>query len=339
MEINTELEFDASGQIHLDPTMTTLTGAASLEAYTDYAKRKVPHYVPPQLNYGSRPFLFIDRFTGFDDVLWGSGQEERFGVIYQWTARPDVYLIAFRGTVTPYDMVMDIESGATSEFKPYAQTSNFPSPVHVGDGFNKIYANKNSQMSQSMQEQLFYKLSKLSTTPKQIIITGHSLGCSLGTLFALDMAVSMPNVDIFNMNFASPRVGVHSFYNAYNHYGLANKTIRVRNLYDLVPKVPFSDWPFDFKHVGLEFDLSFTLDTYAHLDFPAIVDAWHSLLNYRYVLDQAVVASPQVWTGPFDDQAHPGWGMTSVNPYLSISQTEMNAIKQLRVDNDKKCAA
>ena len=268
--------------------------------------------------------------------LWGSGQEERFGVIYQWSARPDVYLIAFRGTVTPYDMAMDLEAATTSEFKPYKQTPSFPSPVHVGDGFNKIYADKSAQMAQSMQEQLFSKLANLSTQPKQIIITGHSLGCSLGTLFALDMAVSMPKVELFNMNFASPRVGVHSFYNAYNQYGLADKTIRVRNLYDLVPKVPFSDWPFDFKHVGLEFDVSFSLKSYLHIDFPAIVDAWHSLLNYRYVVDKAVQARPQVWTGDFEDQAHPGWNMISYDPKLSLGHAEIEQLKQLRADHDKK---
>lgn len=336
MEICKDFDLNTAGQITLDPTLTTLVGAASLEAYTDFTNRKSPSYTPPPLDYGTRPFNFLERFTGFDDVIWGSGSEERYGLIYQWSARSDVYLIAFRGTVTPYDMVLDLESGATAEFKPYHNPGNFPSPVHVGDGFNKIYATKNAQMAQSMQEQLFSKLAKLPTPPREIIITGHSLGCSLATLFALDMAVSKPNVNLNNINFASPRVGVHSFATAYNHtYGLMTKTARIRNQYDLVPKVPPADWPFDFEHIGLQFDVSFTPIEW-HFDVPAVVDSWHSLLNYRYVVDRAIQANPQVWVGPFKDQSKPTWDMISKSPDATFTRQELAELIALRKAEDDK---
>lgn len=331
MEISTDCKLDAAGQVQLDPTLTTLVGAASLAAYTDFANRHSPHYTPPQLEYGSRPFTFLERFTGFDDVVWGSGEQERYGLIYQWSARSDVYLIAFRGTASAYDMILDLESGLTADFKPYQVSNNFPSSVHVGDGFYKIYATKNARMAQSMQEQLFTKLAALPTPPAEIIITGHSLGCALASLFALDMAVSLPKVSIANLNFASPRVGVNSWAKAYdNTYGLMNKTIRIRNQYDIVPKVPPSDWPFDFKHVGHEFDVSFTLKSYLHIDFPAVVVAWHSLLNYRYVVDRAVLKTPQVWTGSFKDQAKLTWDMLSNDPHAVLSRDEMNELKAMR---------
>ena len=188
MEELTEFKTDSTGRVFLDPTLTTLVGAASLEAYTDYENRNLPHYTPPNLNYGTRPYKYLKRFTGFDDVLWGTGQEERFGLIYQWSARSDYYLIAFRGTSSPYDMVLDLESAVTAEFKPYRNPGNFPSPVYVGDGFNKIYSTKNQSMPASMQRQLFNDIANLSTPPSHIIITGHSLGCALGSLFALDMS-------------------------------------------------------------------------------------------------------------------------------------------------------
>ena len=336
MNIGTDFKFDAAGQVQLDPTLTTLVGAASLETYTDFANRQSPDYTPPKLNYGTRPFQFLERFSGFDNVAWGSGTEERYGLIYQWSARSDVYLIAFRGTDSLDDMLLDLESGVVEDFKPYHNSAKFPAHVHVGDGFNKIYATKNAQMAQSMQEQLFTKLANLPTPPREIIITGHSLGCALASLFALDIAVSLPNVNISNINFASPRVGVKSWATAYdNTYGLMKKTIRIRNLYDVVPKVPSSDWPFDFRHVGFEFDLSFTLKSYAHLDLPGILDAWHALLNYRHVVDKAVLASPQVWTGSFKDQAKLSWDMLSLYPTLSISNKQIAELKAVRASIGK----
>ena len=337
MNIETDFKFDAAGQVQLEPTLTTVVGAASLETYTDFAKRNSPDYSPPELNFGTQPFQFLDRFSGFDDVAWGSGTEERYGLIYQWSTRSDVYLIAFRGTDSLDDMLLDLESGVVENFKPYRDVATFPTTVHVGDGFNKIYATKNAHMAQSMQEQLFTKLANLPTAPREIIVTGHSLGCALASLFALDIAVSLPNVNISNINFASPRVGVKSWATAYdNTYGLMKKTIRIRNLHDVVPKVPSSDWPFDFRHVGFEFDLSFTLKSYAHLDLAGILDAWHALLNYRYVVDQAVLVSPQVWTGSFKDQVRLIWDMLSLDPTPSLGNKQIAELKAVRASIGKQ---
>lgn len=328
MESPNEKEFEldiASGQVHLDPTLAKLLSDASLEAYTDYQQRSNPNYTPPSLNYGTRPFNFLKRFTGFDDVLWGSGNEERFGLVYQWSARHDIYLIAFRGTTSVYDMLLDLESAGVTKFQPYKNSSSFPDGIHVGDGFYKIYSNKNQSMTASMREQVFNIIAGLPTPPSQIIITGHSLGCALGSLFALDLAVSLPNIHILNMNFASPRVGTSSWQNVYeNTYGLKNNTVRIRNAYDVVPKVP-PEWPpFDFRHIGLEFKVSFGLKHY-HWDVTDIIKSWHSLLNYQYVVNHAAVNNPQVWVGQFDDLEHPGWEMESYNPNTHTSElTEDN---------------
>ena len=329
MEDLTVIQTDSAGNVHLDPTLTTLVGAASLEAYTDYANSNSPNYTPPNLNYGSRPFVFLKRFTGFDDVIWGTGKEERFGLIYQWSARSDTYLIAFRGTSSVYDMVLDLESAVTAEFRPWQDPGNFPAPVYVGDGFNKIYASKNQSMAASMQGQLFDDIVKLPTPPTTIIIPGHSLGCALASLFTLDLAVSQPQIAAINVNFASPRVGTESWQNTYNiTYGLEDRTVRIRNSFDVVPKLPPEGYPFDFRHIGLMFPVSFGLKSYLHIDVPLIIDSWHSLLNYRYVVDRAVKNSPQVWTGEFQDQAYKKWEMVSYDPFTSSTDLETADAKQ-----------
>ncbi|MGA8261218.1 MAG: lipase family protein [Arenicellales bacterium] len=322
MDDSIDFRLDSDGRAHLEPSLTDLVGAASLEAYTDYENSSNPSYTPPNLNYGSRPYVFRKRFTGFDDVDWGSGIEERFGLIYQWSARPDYYLIAFRGTSSIYDMVLDLESPVPVEFEPYRSHGNFPHPVHVGDGFYKIYSTRTSPMKLSMRAQLFQDIASFSTPPSHIIITGHSLGCALASLFALDLAASGPSVSILNVNFASPRVGTGSWENAYNNtYALEKKTVRVRNAYDMVPKLPPEYPPIDFRHVGMEFPVSFTVEDYS-IDLKLIIESWHSLLNYRYVVDRAVKQSPQVWTGKFPDQAYKKWNMISHDPYTSATELE-----------------
>ncbi len=341
MENNEQFSINSSGQVVLNSTFTELVGNASLGAYTDYENRNNPSYVPPALNYGTRPFQYVTRFTGFDSVPWGSGQEERFGLIYQWSARADVYLFAFRGTSSAYDMWKDLESASTANFNPYHRPSNFPNVVHVGKGFNDIYATKNSSMLASMQGQLFNAIKQLPTKPRQIIITGHSLGCALGSLFALDVAASLPGIQITNMNFASPRVGTGTWETTYDTmYALRPHTIRVRNDYDLVPTVPPEWSPFDFRHVGRQFDVSYSPTSYFHNPVD-IVEAWHSLLNYRYVVYQAVTNSPQIWTGKFKNQAKPHFDMESYKPNTQTIDWASGELKKvlesLRSDKEE-CA-
>jgi triacylglycerol lipase len=323
---------DASGNIYLDPNLTTLLANASAEAYTDYANSNNPDLTPLQLQYGKTSFNFIQRFTGFDDVAWGDGDEERYGLIYQSAAQNSIYLIAFRGTSSEYDMILDLESGNKASFRPYTTPENFPADIEIGDGFDKIYSTKNHSMPTSMQQQLFAAIKNLPTPASQIFITGHSLGGALASIFTLDLAVSLPEIAITSITFASPRVGTTNWQTLYNETcNLQNKTIRVRNSYDLVPKVPPTEWPFDFKDIGEVFPVSFGVEGY-HIDLPEIVLAWHSLSNYQFVLNKALFNSPQVWPGDFPDQAHPGWEMESNDPYTSSSAVE-NAQSRGEVEN------
>lgn len=323
---------DASGNSYIDPDLTTLLANAAAAAYTDYANSSNPDYIPPALQDGKTTFNFIQRFTGFDDVIWGDGDEERYGLIYQSAAQNGTYLIAFRGTSSEYDMLLDLESGVKANFHPYTDPGNFPSNIEIGDGFDKIYSTKNHSMPSSMQEQIFASIKTLPTPASQVLITGHSLGGALASLFTLDLAVSLPGIAISSITFASPRVGTANWQTIYNDtYKLQNKTIRVRNSYDLVPKVPPAEWPFDFKDIGEVFPVSFGLNGY-HIDFPEIVLSWHALSNYQYVLQQALWNSPQVWAGKFTDQAHPAWEMESYDPYKSSSDIE-DAQKRGEVEN------
>jgi hypothetical protein len=161
--------------------------------------------------------------------------------------------------------------------------------------------------------------------PQHIIITGHSLGCPLGSLFALDVAMCKPT-QISNINFASPRVGPGLWQSTYEQYvtngqtptGARNQTIRIVNNYDYVPTLPPAGFPTYFAHVGREFPVSFTVDEYS-VDWPVYVRSWHSLNNYQTVINNAVIATPQGWSGKFSDAPYPSWQMISYNPFQTRS--------------------
>lgn len=302
------------GSVSLQPEFITLMANAAIAAYTDFKKPSEDGHAPESLAFGSTSFDYLHRFTGLDTVPWGSEKEERFGLVYRWSESKDVCLIAFRGTSSPYDMWEDLESADACDFKPFGENVNFPKRVCVGEGFNHIYTKENSAMQGSMQKQLFALIDDLIEPVKHIIVTGHSLGCALCTQFALDLAVSRPNIKVTNVNFASPRVGTKGFAETYNNQlGLLNRTVRIRNHYDVVPKVPFKSWPFDFQHVGNQFLVSFSTKSFVHLP-QTIVEGWHSMTNYQLVINNATPKLPQTWVGDFNDQADLTVLMESMDP-------------------------
>ncbi|RBP50985.1 lipase (class 3) [Arenicella xantha] len=323
-----------NSSVVIDPNLASLAGQASAAAYADYAHSNDPAHVPAAIYSGAHSYSYLMRFSGFDAVAWGSGKEERFGLVYQSTKHSDEYLFAFRGTSSVYDMWEDLDSTGTTEFRPHQPSKSFPNDIQVGAGFNRLYSSKSMSMSASMQQQLFNTIKALPQTPKKIFITGHSLGSALASLFTLDLATSQPSIELFAINFASPRVGTRAWQKCYDtQYRLKDSTIRIRNNYDLITNVPFDAAPFNFQHVGTEFEVSFTVDSYMH-DPVIIIEAWHSLSNYRYVVDRATMRSPEIWLGEFFDQAitHTSWPMTSYAPDQQSLNWEQGNLMKVRRD-------
>ncbi len=339
MENNiTPFETDENGNVSpvlLNANIVKILGDASDAAYTDFNQQPFSK----SLSSGSFTFNYVDRFTGFDDAAWGSGKEEKFGLIYQSKTEPDTYLFSFRGTDSLLDALLDVESAIPAEFVPFYTPQGFPRIVHVGDGFYKIYSTSTHGMPGSMREQLFQYIDQLK--PKHIFITGHSLGCPLGSLFALDIAASRPT-QISNINFASPRVGTRTWEHAYNTYvtntfpptGIKNITIRITNHYDEVPKSPPEEFPTYFKHVGRLFPVSFTTKDY-HWDELEVIYSWHSLSNYHTVVNNAAVSTPQGWSGIFPDAVNKHWDMISHNPFTTRNTSLKDRIVSAQQNNSQ----
>jgi triacylglycerol lipase len=293
----------ALAQDPIDPGLTLALAQASLAAYYDYEEKP---FTPPA-NYRA-----IARWTGWNEIIDGFGYEERFGLLFaSISGNPQTFIFAFRGTDSDLDAYEDLFAD-TVPFVPYrGQVS--PTP-YVASGFYSIYNDVGGTMTQSMRQQVFSLLNRIST-PRTIYITGHSLGAALSQLFTLDVSVSAPDAWAANLNFASPMVGTTDWQTAYDSQQAqqdpARKTVRVYNFWDYVPSLPPYIPPFlNYAHVGRGFRTSF----YVQGEWYPHELSRHALLNLQIVLQNAVWRNPQIWTGTFPDMTNPSQLMVSTVP-------------------------
>ncbi len=156
-----------------------------------------------------------------------------FGLV-MWNAAESTALVAFRGTVTLWDWIDDIDAVPL----PY-----FPDPgagmVHMG--FEIVYEHVRRSVGTIL---------KSSGCPgvKKVLVTGHSLGGALAVLGGYDIAKNvMPGVPVELCTLAGPRTATPDFAGKFN--ALIPVCNRVVNFMDVVPQVPL---PPVYLHVGSE---------------------------------------------------------------------------------------
>lgn len=94
-----------------------------------------------------------------------------------------------------------------------------------------------------------------------LVVTGHSLGASLSTLFSFRCAcMDEPFGLVTNVSFASPFLGDEEFRKLFTKLEIDGKIrhLRVSNYEDAVPLVPICNFPFVlnlYKHVGMNIRL------------------------------------------------------------------------------------
>lgn len=115
--------------------------------------------------------------------------------------------------------------------------------IAVDDGFYKIY--------NALKNDLYTHLNKFVTkyNTNDVLLTGHSLGAAIATLFAFDFCYYTQPYHVYSLiTFGSPRVGNNDFSN-YMH-GCNISSTRVTHYYDVVPHVP--EELLGYKHVSHE---------------------------------------------------------------------------------------
>jgi predicted lipase len=177
---------------------------------------------------------------------------------------PENSVIAFRGTQQTNEWVQNvwIQQIRHSPLSPF----EFEGQVHRG--FATLYTPIAKQVLEAAQ-----KLDK----SRPLYITGHSLGASLATLAAMDLAIQIPELrdQLRLYTYAGPRVGNIEFAEAHsrfvpNHY-------RVVNMADSFPSAPPTmTGRLVFAHAG---------QTWTFVDYFGDIVLGHFVSVYRKAID------------------------------------------------------
>lgn len=180
-------------------------------------------------------------------------------------------VIAFRGTEDVQDWITDAKF-RREKFKPEAK-------CEVHRGFLGAFA--------SVKADILSALVAMQRTHGRIWITGHSLGGALAILCASWLRRKCFYAQAV-YTFGSPRVGNSHFAKAYDAV-LRDKTFRVVNAEDVVPRTPFwtphfcgTKFQSGYRHCGTEIFLNSFGE--AQIDLPA----WRKIPSDIYGLAMAL---------------------------------------------------
>jgi hypothetical protein len=100
--------------------------------------------------------------------------------------------------------------------------------ICVEAGFYKLY--------EKLYPYIYDEIDKLSKKYKtnNLLLTGHSMGASIGSLFAYNLSKSIYNITL--VTFGSPRVGNYDF--VQDFFTQKILSLRITHYYDIVPHLP-----------------------------------------------------------------------------------------------------
>jgi Lipase (class 3) len=160
------------------------------------------------------------------------------GFVGRSRTAPDEYVLVVRGTEGVWEWIQD------------AKILPVPFPIIPGaglteDGFTDMYQSMRVGTDPKAPRLVPSLAAILQGPDPKLTICGHSLGSSLATLLALDVAVNSPYKQPTLITFASPRVGNQHFADFFN--ASVPNAYRIANRMDVVAHVPV---PPLYIHVG-----------------------------------------------------------------------------------------
>jgi hypothetical protein len=288
----------------LDKTQALLYGKFVQAAYTMYKTpgpdpmRPEPQDIPDGYELGAWIHM-SDFFLNIEDPKF-------YGIVAFDKANPDSRVIAIRGTEGSIEWFDD----AFAVPVPFRQV---PAAGRVACGFDKIYStlkvikrklpsavaskaaaqdatpetfsgsfgDQLEQLARSREVERGFRASLADTRerpPRPTVVTGHSLGGALTTLFVMENS-SKHKFDIQTLcSFASPRVGNMEFVRTFDQ--LPINSWRIVNTRDLVPKLPpHIPILLDYDHVNTPYP--FDSSSFARNS----LECWHSMNTYLHSLD------------------------------------------------------
>jgi len=278
-------------------------------AYTMF-KRDPNNLKPePQPDDIPDPYEFV-AWIHMSDFILGHDELKFYGFVARDKNTQNDFVLAIRGTEGAVEWWDD----ASAYMVPFAQV---PHAGRVAHGFDKIYstlkvaqhprtagtllktlpslelegsfAQQLDQLHQRLEQVATKKalmLEKKNRAQRPYIVTGHSLGAALCTLFVMENK-ERDKFDITTVcTFASPRVGNTQFVRTFNL--LPINSWRIVNSWDVVPKLPLHiPVLFDYEHVNTTYEFS---SSGMVKPGPA---CWHSMGTYLHWLDDNIQVDPE----------------------------------------------
>jgi hypothetical protein len=287
----------------LDNQKASFYGQFVQAAYSMFKHPQGPDPLRPE-PVGIPPTYELGAWIHMSDFILDVSKLEFYGIVAHGVADPNSRIIAIRGTEGALEWIDD----AAAIPVPFRQV---PSAGRVAAGFDKIYdtlkvvkrtlpgaparpegvapetfsgsfADQLEQLALSREAERGMAPAVAEGRSRQIrptIVTGHSLGAALATLFVMENHAKH-KFDIAALcTFASPRVGNMEFVHLFNQ--LPIDSWRIVNMRDVVPKLP--------PHIPIVLD-------YGHVDIGCAFNSsdfaknnllcWHTMETYLHWLDK-----------------------------------------------------
>jgi predicted lipase len=235
------------------------------------------------------------------DFILNFNKPEFYGIVAHNLQNPDLRVVAIRGTEGAVEWVDDAAAIPT----PFRQV---PTAGRVASGFDRIYKSLKivkrplkglkaaiaepqtfeGSFAEQLEMEVLTREAERSGVPmaargerrqRPTVVTGHSLGGALATLFVMENAHRTKAFDISTCcTFASPRVGNKEFARSFDL--LPIESWRFVNQHDLVPRLPpHIPVLLDYDHVDTEY-------VFSSSDFARWGPlCWHVLETYLHWLD------------------------------------------------------
>jgi hypothetical protein len=295
----------------LDKQLALFYGKFVQAAYTMF--RRDPSQLRPEPQAGDIPDGWeLGAWIHMSDFILSENELEFYGIVCRKIDSPDTRIIAIRGTEGAIEWIDDAAALPT----PFRQV---PDTGRVAGGFDRIYSSLKvvkrrlaednalaaagtAAAQESFEGSFAEQLDQVATSrelargkrrrvdeprpPRPMVVTGHSLGSALATLFVMENA-SKKKFDITtSCTFASPRVGTLEFARAFDL--LPINSWRIVNTLDVVPKLP------PHIPVVLEYDHVDTAYAFKSSDFAKnSLVCWHAMETYLHWLDASYALRPE----------------------------------------------
>jgi triacylglycerol lipase len=290
----------------LDPNLAAFYGQFVAAAYDMYAAdennlRPAPLNIPAGWEFSA----WID----MSDFLFQIREPKFYGIVVHEIANPDNRIIAIRGTE---GIIEWIDGAASIVMVPFRQV---PSAGRVAFGFDNIYSTMKvvpvphaasaevaaePELTGSFGDQLEQLALRRegergvvsefdegrSRRDRPTVVTGHSLGSALATLFVLENSVKHKFDITLSSTLASPKVGNLEFKHLFDALPLTSW--RIVNTRDVVPKLP-PTIPFilDYEHVAVAYSFDSALFAKKNLG------CYHSIDTYLHWLNNSIPLAPE----------------------------------------------